>query len=108
MTHTEPTDAGGDAVGGLESAVGTEHPERMQFPSFDGLRALAALSVLLHHVAFASGITTGSRFGPYTARFDVGVAVFFLISGFLLYRPFVAARLAGQLDVVACALFFSG
>src|SRR5439155_7118876 len=27
-----------------------------------------------------------------TARLNVGVTVFFLISGFLLYRPFVAAR----------------
>ena len=27
--------------------------------------------------------------GPYVARLDVGVTVFFLISGFLLYRPFV-------------------
>jgi hypothetical protein len=33
--------------------------------------------------------------GPYTARGEIGVAVFFLISGFLLYRPFVAAHFAG-------------
>jgi peptidoglycan/LPS O-acetylase OafA/YrhL len=30
------------------------------------------------------------------ARLDVGVTIFFLLSGFLLYRPFVRARLLGE------------
>ena len=63
----------------------------------DGYRAVAALAVLLAHVALLSGIVrTNTAFGPYLARADVGVSVFFLLSGFLLYRPFVAARLAGR------------
>jgi peptidoglycan/LPS O-acetylase OafA/YrhL len=37
-------------------------------------------------------VHTGSWIGDYTARLDIGVTVFFLISGFLLYRPFVLAR----------------
>jgi peptidoglycan/LPS O-acetylase OafA/YrhL len=32
----------------------------------------------------------------YTARAEIGVSVFFVISGFLLYRPFVVARLSGR------------
>jgi peptidoglycan/LPS O-acetylase OafA/YrhL len=82
------------AVGGLESAAESRGPERVTFPCFDGFRALAALVVLVTHVAFLSGFNGRSRFGAFTARMDVGVAVFFMISGFLLYRPFVAARLA--------------
>ena len=67
------------------------------FPAMDGYRAVAALAVLLAHVALLSGIVrTNTTFGPYLARADVGVSVFFLLSGFLLYRPFVAARLAGR------------
>jgi Acyltransferase family len=48
--------------------------------------------VLVTHVAYLSSFHTRSPLGAFTARMDVGVAVFFLISGFLLYRPFVAAR----------------
>jgi peptidoglycan/LPS O-acetylase OafA/YrhL len=70
---------------------------RHGFPCFDGLRAIAAVSVVLVHTAFPSGFTTRSRtWGAYTSRLEIGVAVFFLISGFLLYRPFVEAHLAGR------------
>jgi peptidoglycan/LPS O-acetylase OafA/YrhL len=64
-----------------------------RFPCFDGLRAIAAVSVVLTHAAFAGGANTGSAFGMFFARMDAGVAVFFVISGFLLYRPFVSAHL---------------
>lgn len=71
-------------------------PGNPRFPLFDGLRAIAALSIVVTH---ASGLTTFNQsndlLGPYTARLNAGVAVFFVISGFLLYRPFVAARLEG-------------
>jgi peptidoglycan/LPS O-acetylase OafA/YrhL len=83
-------------VGGLESAAESRGPERIRFPAFDGFRALAAISVLVTHVAYLSGFNTRSPLGALTARMDVGVAVFFMISGFLLYRPFVASRLAGD------------
>ena len=71
-----------------------EQPERpaIRFPLFDGFRAIAATAVLLTHVSFATGNNTRSSWGGYFARADVGVAIFFLISGFLLYRPFVRAR----------------
>jgi peptidoglycan/LPS O-acetylase OafA/YrhL len=65
-----------------------------RFPLFDSLRAIAALSVLCFHAAFVSRVFTSDSFvRPYMSHLDVGVTVFFLISGFLLYRPFVRARL---------------
>ncbi len=63
---------------------------------FDGLRAIAALLVVVVHVAAASGFTFRSSLGRFTARGEIGVSVFFLISGFLLYRPFVAAAFSGR------------
>lgn len=68
----------------------------VHFPGFDGLRAIAAISVAITHSAFISGFNIRSdTWGPYTARMDIGVSVFFVISGFLLYRPFVLARFTG-------------
>jgi peptidoglycan/LPS O-acetylase OafA/YrhL len=65
------------------------------FPCFDGLRAIAAVLVVMVHTSFGSGFTLRSWAGIYTARFEIGVSVFFLISGFLLYRPFAASHIAG-------------
>jgi peptidoglycan/LPS O-acetylase OafA/YrhL len=39
-----------------------------------------------------SGFTTRNYLGIYTSRLEIGVSVFFVISGFLLYRPFAAAH----------------
>jgi peptidoglycan/LPS O-acetylase OafA/YrhL len=64
-----------------------------RFPLFDSLRALAALAVVVHHAALLTNPDVlPSALRLSLARLDVGVAVFFLISGFLLYRPFVRAR----------------
>lgn len=53
----------------------------------EGLRALAALAVLLTHAGFLSGATGRQILPGFLARMDIGVAVFFVLSGFLLYRP---------------------
>jgi peptidoglycan/LPS O-acetylase OafA/YrhL len=67
-----------------------------RFPAFDGLRAIAAVTVVGVHTAFISGFDGRQPgWGIYAARLEIGVSVFFLISGFLLYRPFVVAHLAG-------------
>src|SRR5207302_637948 len=61
-----------------------------RFPLFDSLRAIAALSVLAGHVAIYEPMPNNLRlrFLALTG----GIAVFFVISGFLLYRPLVRAR----------------
>ena len=73
-----------------------------RFPLVDSLRAIAALCVLLTHTAVAAGVSGNphSALSPYAQRLDVGVAIFFLISGLLLYRPFVAARFRGGAPAV--------
>jgi peptidoglycan/LPS O-acetylase OafA/YrhL len=53
---------------------------------------MAALAVLVTHVSFATGFNGHGALGAALARLDVGVPIFFVLSGFLLYRPFVAAR----------------
>ena len=68
------------------------------FASFDGLRAIAAVLVLLLHTAWVSGFTLRSSLGIYVGRLEIGVSIFFLISGFLLYRPFALSHLSGLPD----------
>jgi peptidoglycan/LPS O-acetylase OafA/YrhL len=49
------------------------------------------------HVSSLSGyIYRGGVWGAVTARLDVGVAIFFSLSGFLLWRPFAAAVARGD------------
>src|SRR4051794_28133520 len=68
-----------------------------RFPLFDSLRALAAILVLSTHAAGpAHAADPGAFVRPFAVRLGAGVAVFFVISGFLLYRPFVHARVAGE------------
>lgn len=65
-----------------------------RFPALDGVRGLAALAVVVHHVGLYVGAHGDIAGGEVLRRLDVGVPVFFALSGFLLYRPFVAARAA--------------
>ena len=68
-----------------------------RFPLFDSLRALAALAVICSHVGSFGGVLhEGDALRPYVGQLAVAVPIFLLISGFLLYRPFAAARLRGR------------
>lgn len=61
------------------------------FPVLDSLRAVGALAVLTTHTSFQSGAyTEHGVWGILLARLDVGVAIFFVLSGFLLSRPYIA------------------
>ena len=71
-------------------------PGNPRFPLFDGLRAIAALLIVLNHSFFASGYSNTGALGRWTFSLAVGVPIFFAISGFLLYRPFVLAQMSGS------------
>jgi peptidoglycan/LPS O-acetylase OafA/YrhL len=70
-------------------------PGHPRFAVVDSLRAIAALTVLLHHTGYDTSAVQNPHYGTLIERTNVGVTLFFLISGFLLYRPFVAARIVG-------------
>ncbi|WP_169741815.1 acyltransferase family protein [Nocardioides aequoreus] len=68
-----------------------------RLPALDTLRAVGALAVLTTHAAFWAGAYTGhGLWGTVLARLDVGVAIFFALSGFLLARPWLAAAQEGR------------
>jgi peptidoglycan/LPS O-acetylase OafA/YrhL len=65
-------------------------------PALTGMRAVAALLVIGTHAAFATGKLTHGYIGAIYARLDIGVALFFVLSGFLLFRPWVVAAATGD------------
>ena len=63
-------------------------------PELDGARAVAALGVFIFHAATAATPLNKHVF-RLTAILNSGVGVFFVLSGFLIYRPFCEANIAG-------------
>lgn len=63
---------------------------RSFLPAVEGMRACAAIGIVVTHVAFQTGQSVGFM-GRVWARFDLAVAVFFALSGFLLWRGHAAA-----------------
>lgn len=89
-------------------------PERREVPDstgldrgrssgLDGLRAFAALLVVAFHLNTVSGVSFGP-FDPIVQGGDTGVYLFFALSGYLLYKPFVR----GRVDLGAYGLKRSG
>lgn len=64
----------------------------------DLLRAVAAWLVLLSHVAFWTGAGASGVVGGLAVRGELGVAIFFALSAFLLSSPFVRRALGGTAD----------
>jgi peptidoglycan/LPS O-acetylase OafA/YrhL len=73
-------------------------PHHPRFPLTVGLRGIAAIAIIVGHAWFFTG-----GFGGFTTslpnrivvRWDGVVAIFFMLSAFLLYRPMIAHRAGG-------------
>ena len=74
------------AQGGLESIGKAE-----RVASLTGIRAVAALLVMATHAAYTTGKYTHGYVGLVYARMEIGVPIFFVLSGFLLFGPWVKA-----------------
>lgn len=72
-------------------------PGSPRFALFDSLRGLAVFSILVFHVFSLTGATTKPIIGDAVTMLGPRAVIwFFVISGFLLYRPYVAARVKGR------------
>ncbi|MBQ0903404.1 acyltransferase [Micromonospora sp. U21] len=67
-----------------------------RLPALDALRAIGAIAVVGHHVGFQTAVTMNAQWGGWLARLDVGVAIFFVLSGFLLFRPWASNIATGR------------
>jgi peptidoglycan/LPS O-acetylase OafA/YrhL len=79
-----------DAEGGLESVSAGRQD------SLTGIRAVAAILVVLTHAAYTTGKYTHGYVGLLYSRMEIGVPIFFVLSGFLLFGPWVRAAAAGR------------
>ncbi len=70
--------------------------QQVKLRGLDGLRGLAAAGVLVYHVDQLSKDHVAAPAHAIADRLWLGVPLFFVLSGFLLYRPFVAATLHGH------------
>ncbi len=82
----------GDTMGSRQLESSSAHSAPL-----DGLRALAALSVLVFHVwLYAPGgppIPRSSLWDKFMFELNLGLICFFVLSGFLLYQAFARASL---------------
>ncbi|WP_179471567.1 acyltransferase family protein [Mycolicibacterium vinylchloridicum] len=77
--------------GGLEAVSGAD-----RVASLTGIRAVAALLVLGTHAAYTTGKYTHGFAGLVYSRLEIGVPIFFVLSGYLLFGPWVRATVGGQ------------
>ncbi|MCV7280414.1 acyltransferase [Mycolicibacterium flavescens] len=84
------SDRGVDVSGGLESVT----PGRVA--SLTGVRAVAALLVMATHAAYTVGKYPQGYVGLVYSRMEIGVPIFFVLSGFLLFSPWVSAAASGR------------
>jgi peptidoglycan/LPS O-acetylase OafA/YrhL len=76
--------------GGLEAVSGVD-----RVASLTGVRAVAALLVLGTHAAYTTGKYTHGFVGLVYSRMEIGVPIFFALSGYLLFGPWVRAAAGG-------------
>jgi len=84
-----------DAPDGLTAAA--LPASRGHVPGLDGARAIATLSVFSFHALWRTPALDPLR--PVLGHADLGVEVFFILSGFLVVRPLVAHAVLGARPV---------
>ena len=82
-------------VPGDSEPVVAPPPGHRRFPLIDAIRGLAVLYIVVAHgVVFGGGAGDNDWYRGLFAH-NIGIAMFFVVSGFVIYRPFVAHRVLG-------------
>jgi peptidoglycan/LPS O-acetylase OafA/YrhL len=81
---------------GLDARDGLESVPAGRVDSLTGIRAVAAILVVLTHAAYTTGRYTHGYAGLIYSRMEIGVPIFFVLSGFLLFSPWVRASAASR------------
>ena len=84
--------AGSATQGRAAPAVAASH-RRLEL---DGLRAVAVSLVVVYHLVLVTNTVLPIGAMPHLLQLNAGVELFFVLSGFLIYSPFVRAHLSDQ------------
>jgi peptidoglycan/LPS O-acetylase OafA/YrhL len=95
--------AGGEPA--LTGAAATERidaPEaqalRPHYPCLEGLRTIGVMALFFQHTGFTTGLQARPGFS-WMGHLELGPAMFFVLSAFLLYQPFTTANLTDRVAV---------
>ncbi|MEZ5383033.1 MAG: acyltransferase [Microthrixaceae bacterium] len=94
-THGADTGAS-PPTGGATPGRDPAQRDCVRLLGLDGLRGVAASLIVVHHAANVSGADRSAPYDVVASVADVGVAVFFVLSGFVIYRPFARAHADGR------------
>jgi peptidoglycan/LPS O-acetylase OafA/YrhL len=81
-------------------------PDHSRFPALEGMRGVAVLGVVLTHSGFWTNRYTRGTGSAVLIHADIGVAIFFVLSGFLLSREWFRAEAAGREPVRLRAFYW--
>jgi peptidoglycan/LPS O-acetylase OafA/YrhL len=92
-----PSPADAPASARAPSPAVAPPPGNPRFALFDSLRGIAVMAILAYHVASITGQINSHVSGDFVAVLgNEALILFFVISGFLLYRPYAAAYASGR------------
>jgi peptidoglycan/LPS O-acetylase OafA/YrhL len=80
----------------MTTTTTTERPRVPVYAGLDTIRGVAALWVVITHAGFWTGFYGNGLLGAMTQRLEAGVAVFFVLSGFLLSSPWLRQLRTGS------------
>ena len=91
----QPAGLMGRRSGGASSLSPLDASRADRVDSLTGVRALAAMLVVATHAAYTTGKYTHGFAGLVYSRLEIGVPIFFALSGYLLFGPWVRAARGG-------------
>jgi peptidoglycan/LPS O-acetylase OafA/YrhL len=73
----------------------SDRPLRPHYPCLEGLRTIGVMALFFQHTGYTTGLQTRAGFS-WMGHLELGPAMFFVLSAFLLYQPFVTANLTDR------------